>query len=60
MGGGATIDNISPYLAADAAGILIGSAIVRRELVAAKDWSAIAGLAGSFVHKAGEFQQTKE
>ena len=58
--GGATLDNISTYLAADAAGILIGSAIVRRELVAAKDWSAIAGLAGSFVHKAGEFQQTKE
>ena len=58
--GGATLDNISTYLAADAAGILIGSAIIRRELVAAKDWSAIAGLAGSFVHKAGEFQRTKE
>ena len=58
--GGATLDNISAYLAADAAGILIGSAIIRRELVAAKDWSAIAGLAGNFVRKAGEFQRTKD
>jgi 2-dehydro-3-deoxyphosphogluconate aldolase/(4S)-4-hydroxy-2-oxoglutarate aldolase len=49
--GGATLENVSQYLAADAAGILIGSAILRRELVAAKDWSAIAGLAKSFVGK---------
>jgi 2-dehydro-3-deoxyphosphogluconate aldolase/(4S)-4-hydroxy-2-oxoglutarate aldolase len=52
--GGATLENISAYLAADAAGILIGAAIVKRELVAARDWGAIAGLAGGFVRKAAE------
>ena len=57
--GGATLDNISKYLAADAAGILIGTAIIRRELVAARDWKSIAGLARSFVQKVGEFARTK-
>jgi 2-dehydro-3-deoxyphosphogluconate aldolase/(4S)-4-hydroxy-2-oxoglutarate aldolase len=55
--GGATLDNISQYVAADAAAILIGAAIIRRELVAAKDWTAIAGLARSFVRKVEEFNQ---
>jgi 2-dehydro-3-deoxyphosphogluconate aldolase/(4S)-4-hydroxy-2-oxoglutarate aldolase len=50
--GGATLENISTYLDADAAAILIGAAIVRRDLVAAKDWASIAGLAGDFVMKA--------
>ena len=49
--GGATLDNISNYLAADAAAILVGAAIIRRDLVAAKDWASIAGLARSFVGK---------
>ena len=49
--GGATLENISQYLAADAAAILIGTAIIRRDLVAAKDWASIAGLARSFVGK---------
>ena len=49
--GGATLENISNYLAADAAAILIGAAIIRRDLVAAKDWASIAGLARSFVGK---------
>lgn len=49
--GGATLENISAYLDADAAAILIGAAIIRRDLVAAKDWGSIAGLAGSFVGK---------
>ncbi len=49
--GGANLDNIANYLAADAAAILIGAAIIRRDLVAAKDWGAIAGLARSFVRK---------
>jgi 2-dehydro-3-deoxyphosphogluconate aldolase / (4S)-4-hydroxy-2-oxoglutarate aldolase len=47
--GGATLENITKYLAADAAAILIGAAIIRRDLVAAKDWASIAGLARSFV-----------
>ena len=57
--GGANLDNVSKYLAGDAAGILIGSAIIRRDLVAAKDWSTIAGLAGSFVRKVEDFARTK-
>jgi 2-dehydro-3-deoxyphosphogluconate aldolase/(4S)-4-hydroxy-2-oxoglutarate aldolase len=52
--GGATLENISNYLAADAAAILIGAAIIRRDLVAAKDWASIAGLARSFVRKVEE------
>jgi 2-dehydro-3-deoxyphosphogluconate aldolase/(4S)-4-hydroxy-2-oxoglutarate aldolase len=58
--GGANLDNVSRYLAADAAGILIGSAVIRRELVAAKDWSAIAGLAKSFVGKVADLAREKE
>ncbi len=53
--GGATLDNVSQYLAARAAGILIGSAIIRRDLVAAADWDSIAGLSRSFVRKVEEF-----
>lgn len=49
--GGANLENVSKYLAAGAAGILIGTAIIKRDLVAAKDWNAIAGLAKSFVVK---------
>ena len=57
--GGANFDNITKYLAADAAGILIGSAIIRRDLVAAKDWNTISALAGSFVRKVEDFARTK-
>ncbi len=49
--GGATLENISSYLDADAAAILIGAAIIRRDLVATKDWGSIAELARSFVRK---------
>lgn len=57
--GGANLENVSQYLAAGAAGILIGSAIIRRELVATKDWNSIAGLARCFVRKVEEFPQAK-
>lgn len=57
--GGATLDNVSKYLAADAAGILIGSAIIRRELVATKDWNSMTGLARSFVQKVEELARTR-
>jgi 2-dehydro-3-deoxyphosphogluconate aldolase/(4S)-4-hydroxy-2-oxoglutarate aldolase len=57
--GGATLDNVPKYLAADAAGILIGTAIIRRELVAAKDWEAITGLARSFTEKVADFRGSK-
>jgi 2-dehydro-3-deoxyphosphogluconate aldolase/(4S)-4-hydroxy-2-oxoglutarate aldolase len=57
--GWANLDNVSKYLAADAAGILIGSAVIRSDLIAAKDWESIVGLAGSFVRKADDFARTK-
>jgi 2-dehydro-3-deoxyphosphogluconate aldolase/(4S)-4-hydroxy-2-oxoglutarate aldolase len=57
--GGATLENISLYLDADAAAILIGAAIIRRDLVAAKDWGSIAELARSFVEKVEGFRTTK-
>ncbi len=57
--GGATLDNLPAYLAADAAAVLIGSAIIRRDLVAAGDWNAVAGLARGFAEKAGAFARTK-
>lgn len=57
--GGANLENVPNYLAAGAAGILIGTAMLRRDLVAAKDWNAIAGLAKSFVGKVEDFKKTK-
>jgi len=57
--GGANLENVPNYLAACAAGILIGTAIIRRDLVAAKDWNAIAGLAKGFVGKVEDFARTK-
>ena len=57
--GGATLDNLSGYLAADAAAILIGAAIVRRDLVAAGDWNSITKLAESFAKKVEEYAEAK-
>ncbi len=52
--GGATLENFSEYLAARAAGVLVGSAIVKSELVAAEDWPAITERAVKFVKKTKE------
>lgn len=49
--GGATMENISSYVAAKAAGILIGSAIIKRELIKSGDWRAITEIAQGFVEK---------
>ena len=57
--GGANLENVSKYLAAGAAGILIGTAIIRRDLVASKDWNAIAGLAKSFVDRVEDSAPTE-
>ncbi len=57
--GGCNLENVSKYLAAEAAGILIGTAIIRRDLVAAKDWKAIAGLARTFTASVEDFAGTK-
>jgi len=55
--GGANLENVPNYLAAGPAGILIGTAIIRRDLVAAKDWDGIAGLAKSFGGKVEDFRK---
>ncbi len=57
--GGANLDNVSSYLAADAAGILIGTAIIKSDLVKAKDWKGIEAEAGKFVRKVAESRQSK-
>jgi 2-dehydro-3-deoxyphosphogluconate aldolase/(4S)-4-hydroxy-2-oxoglutarate aldolase len=54
LSGGVTLSNISQYIAADASCILVGSAIIKRELVMAEDWSSITELAGSFIQKINE------
>jgi 2-dehydro-3-deoxyphosphogluconate aldolase/(4S)-4-hydroxy-2-oxoglutarate aldolase len=56
--GGVNLDNIGGYLSAKAAGILIGSAILKKDLVRSGDWTAIAGLARTFVLKAEEAAKT--
>jgi 2-dehydro-3-deoxyphosphogluconate aldolase/(4S)-4-hydroxy-2-oxoglutarate aldolase len=53
--GGVKLDNISGYLSARAAGILVGSAIIRRDLLEASDWPSITGIARKFVAKVEEF-----
>jgi 2-dehydro-3-deoxyphosphogluconate aldolase/(4S)-4-hydroxy-2-oxoglutarate aldolase len=46
--GGVTLENFPEYLDASVSGIIIGSAIIRRELVEAGDWGAISRLARDF------------
>lgn len=46
--GGVTLDNFTEYLKAGVSGIIVGSAIVRRDLVAASDWTSIERLAREF------------
>ncbi len=53
--GGVNLENLPLYLAARASAILVGSAIIRSDLVKKGDWDAIAGLSGEFVGKVAEF-----
>jgi len=53
--GGVKLDNISGYLSAGAAGILVGSAIIRPDLVKSEDWLSITENAKMFVGKVEEF-----
>ncbi len=53
--GGVTLENISQYLGAHASGILVGSSIIRSELVKSGDWDAITELSKLFVKKVEEF-----
>lgn len=47
--GGVNLGNVDAYLDAGAAGILIGRAVLPRELLEKEEWSSIAGLARRFV-----------
>lgn len=49
--GGVTLENVTEYLAAGVSGVIVGSALVKGELVRARDWQAIEGLARRFVEK---------
>jgi 2-dehydro-3-deoxyphosphogluconate aldolase/(4S)-4-hydroxy-2-oxoglutarate aldolase len=52
--GGVTLNNVSQYIEANAAGILVGSAIIKRDLVLAGDWESIKENAEKFVLKIDE------
>ncbi len=47
--GGVTLDNFREYLAARVSGIIVGSAIIKKELVKAGDWQAVEALSRRFV-----------
>ena len=57
--GGVKLDNITGYLSAGAAGILVGSAIIRRDLIEASDWPSISAIAGKFVAAVEDFYGKK-
>jgi len=57
--GGVKLDNIAGYLSARAAGILVGSAILRRDLIEASDWPSISAIARKFVETVEEFYRKK-
>ena len=57
LAGGVNLDNIHDYLSARASCILVGSSIIKRELVKAGDWKAISDHAGRFVQKIADFSK---
>lgn len=54
LSGGMTLDNISKYLTARAAALLVGSAIIKRGLVETEDWLSMTELAKEFVSRTEE------
>ena len=50
--GGVTIENFRDYLEAGVSGIIVGSAIIRHDLVKTGDWQGIRELAGKFARLA--------
>lgn len=51
LSGGVNLDNLSEYLSVKASCILIGSAIIKNELVMAEDWPSITELSRRFIQK---------
>jgi len=58
LSGGLSLDNISEYCSAKHSCILVGSAIMKKELVAAEDWNSITEISKRFVQKISEFFRT--
>jgi 2-keto-3-deoxy-6-phosphogluconate aldolase len=54
LSGGVNLDNISEYLSAKASCILVGSAVIKHELVMAEDWPSITELSRMFIQKIDE------
>jgi len=55
LAGGLNLDNIPKYLAARPSCFLVGSSIIKRELVAAEDWAGITAIAKKFVERISEY-----
>ncbi len=55
--GGVNFENFEKYLEARGSGIIIGSSVLRRELMAAEDWASIAGLAREFVLRREQWRE---
>ena len=55
--GGVNFENFEKYLEAKASGILVGSSVLRRELVSAEDWISIAALAREFVLRRDKWRE---
>ncbi len=53
LSGGVTLDNIAEYLSVKASCILIGSSILKKELLTAEDWDSITELSIKFMQKIG-------
>jgi 2-dehydro-3-deoxyphosphogluconate aldolase/(4S)-4-hydroxy-2-oxoglutarate aldolase len=55
LSGGVNINNFAEYLSVNASCILIGSSILKKELVLAGDWNSVTELAKNFIHKIGDY-----
>jgi 2-dehydro-3-deoxyphosphogluconate aldolase/(4S)-4-hydroxy-2-oxoglutarate aldolase len=58
--GGVNFENFEMYLEARSSGILIGTSVLRRELVAAEDWASITELARRFVLRKDKWQKKRQ
>lgn len=57
LSGGVNINNFTEYLSVNASCILIGSSILKKELVMAVDWNAVTGLAKRFVREIEKYEK---
>lgn len=57
LSGGVNIDNFAEYLSVNASCILIGSSILKKELVMAEDWNSVTELAKRFVRKIEDYEK---